>query len=109
MSTGTGSTATARFRCGHHVRHCIAATGLNYGSAAREAFALAHPALFGNAYYVTLRGYERWLARRRVTDSLETFVRYLASRHERWLANRTPAFGECVEGARAPTSRQVQA
>ena len=69
-----------------HVRLWLGATGLGYSGAAREAFVRAHPVLFGRAYEVTLRGYDRWRARRAVADTVDGFVRYIARRHERWIS-----------------------
>jgi len=68
-----------------HVRVWLAATGLTYDSSAREAFVRAHPALFGRAYQVTLRGYERWRKRHGVADTVDGFARYIARRHQRWI------------------------
>ena len=73
-------------RCAQHVRLWLAAAGTSYGHAAREAFARAHPTLFGRAYHVTLHGYDKWRTRHGVTDTVEGFARYVAKRHERWLA-----------------------
>jgi len=73
-------------RCAQHVRLWLGATGLGYSGAAREAFVRAHPVLFGRAYEVTLRGYDRWRARRAVADTVDGFVRYIAGRHERWIS-----------------------
>ena len=72
-------------RSADHLRLWLAAAGSTYGNAAREGFARAHPTLFGAAYEVTLRGYERWRMRHGVSDSELAFARYLAPRHERWL------------------------
>ena len=73
-------------RCAQHVRLWLGATGLAYSGAGREGFVRAHPVLFGRAYEVTLRGYDRWRARRAVADTLDGFVRYIARRHERWVS-----------------------
>ena len=40
------------------MRLWLTARGLTYSRSAREDFARAHPALFGYAYGVTLRGYD---------------------------------------------------
>jgi hypothetical protein len=77
------------YRCVHHVRLWLAATGVTYGPGAREQFVTAHPVLFGRAYEVTLRGYDHWRTRHGVTDSPEAFARYTVRRHERWLAADT--------------------
>jgi hypothetical protein len=71
--------------CADHCRRWLADSGLAYGPVGREAFARAHPWLFGRAYEVTLRGYERWLARGHLLDDLETFAAYLTGRFERAL------------------------
>lgn len=71
--------------CVDHCRRWLAANGLVYGPPSREAFARAHPLLCGRAYEVTLRGYERWLARTDSLDDLDTFGAYLAGRFERSL------------------------
>jgi hypothetical protein len=71
-----------------HLRIWLALRALGYGAAAREAFASAHPSLFGRSYWVTLHGYERWLTRHSSLDSVEAFALYLAPRHERWLATQ---------------------
>lgn len=73
--------------CVRHYRLWLAASGLPYDCTARESFARAHPALFGRAYEVTLRGYERWRLRHHTADSVDAFARYLSPRHERWLAS----------------------
>jgi hypothetical protein len=72
--------------CVHHCRLWLATSGLSYGRSAREAFARAHPTLFGRAYEVALRGYERWRLRHDLPDSVDAFARYLLPRHDRWLA-----------------------
>ena len=72
----------------YHLRIWLAGRALTYGVAVPEAFASAHPTLFGRSYWVTLRGYDRWLARYGYPDSLEAFALYLAPRHERWLASQ---------------------
>jgi hypothetical protein len=74
------------YRCAQHVRLWLAAAGSSYNHGSREAFARAHPALFGRAYHVTLHGYDKWRTRHGVTDTVEGFARYVARRHERWLA-----------------------
>ena len=87
-------------RCAQHVRLWLAATGLPYSRLAREHFVRAHPALFGRAYEVTLRGYDRWRALRSVSDSVDGFARYIARRHERWIAANgvAPGLAPCLIG-----------
>src|SRR5579859_2379764 len=77
-------------RCAHHLQLWLAATDVTYGRASVEGFARAHPALFGQAYDLTLHGYERWRKRQSLEDSVENFARYLVPRHERWLATGPP-------------------
>ena len=74
-----------------HLRIWLAARALDYGDAIREPFATAHPALFGRRYWVTLQGYDQWLVRHGLSDSLDTFARYLAPRYDRWLASQGAA------------------
>jgi len=83
------------------VRLWLAATGVTYDRRAREAFVRAHPALFGLAYEVTLRGFERWQTRHRVSDTVEGFAHYIASRHERWFVahGSTPGVAPCLIGS----------
>jgi len=73
-------------RAAQHLRLWLAASGFTYDGPAREAFVRVHPTLFGRAHEVTLRGFEQWQMRHRVSDTMEGFARYIASRHERWLA-----------------------
>src|SRR5260370_33495929 len=68
-----------------HLRLWLSATGVPFGSSAREAFIRAHPDLFGHAYEVTMNGYKRWLIRHHLADATEAFARYIATHHERWL------------------------
>jgi hypothetical protein len=56
--------------------------GLCYGRGSREAFVRAHPCLFGRAYEVSLRGYERWLLRCNARDDLGAFATYLTLRFQ---------------------------
>jgi hypothetical protein len=91
-------------RCAQHVRLWLGATGLAYSGAAREAFVRAHPVLFGRAYEVTLRGYDRWRARRAVADTVDGFVRYIACRHERWIS-----VNRLVDGLGGDDSRRLSA
>jgi hypothetical protein len=77
-------TVEAVHRSAEHLREWLVRTGLVYGSAARERFVRAHPALFGFAFHLTLRGYERWRTRLGVTDTLDAFSQYIAPRHQRW-------------------------
>jgi hypothetical protein len=90
--------------CADHCRRWLAASGLDYGRSSREAFARAHPALFGSAYEVALRGYERWLERTNTLDDLDTFADYLAARFERALAPRRELFA--YEGGAHPIDVQ---
>jgi hypothetical protein len=87
-------------RCAQHLRIWLAATGRVYDSAARESFVRAHPDLFGRAYEVTLRGYERWRARHSISDTVEGFSRYILRRHERWIAaiGATSVLAPCLIG-----------
>jgi hypothetical protein len=87
-------------RCSQHLRSWLAVTGLAYDCAAREGFVRAHPALFGRAFEVTLRGYEQWRTRHRRTDTAESFARYIARRHQRWLGANpgSPALAPCLLG-----------
>jgi hypothetical protein len=74
-------------RAAQHLRRWLAASGVAYDRSAREAFARVHPTLFGRAYEVTLRGFERWQMRYRVSDTVDGFAHYIANRHERWFAS----------------------
>jgi hypothetical protein len=90
-----GAGAAAR-----HLRIWLAATASSYDPTARELFVRAHPVLFGRDWDLTLRGYGRWRWRRRLHDTAATFARYMAPRHERWLAaqaDRT-AVAPCLIG-----------
>jgi hypothetical protein len=66
-----------------YCRGWLDAAGLCYGRLGREAFVRAHPYLFGRAYEVSLRGYERWLVRHNALDNLDTFAAYLTVRFQR--------------------------
>jgi hypothetical protein len=87
-------------RCAQHLRLWLAATGRPYNRVAREHFVRAHPALFGRAYEVTLRGYDRWRTLRAVSDSVDGFARYIARRHERWITANgvAPGLAPCLIG-----------
>src|SRR5579862_4830285 len=80
-----GQSPTVR-RCADHLHLWLAATDGTYCRESLESFARSHPGLFGQAYDVTLRGYERWRTRESLEDSVESFAHYLVERHERWLA-----------------------
>ena len=73
--------------CVDHCRRWLAASGLDYGHCSREAFARAHPSLFGWAYEVTLRGRGkkvhklRLVDRSRVAALQDAEVRALAARY----------------------------
>jgi len=84
-----------------HLRLWLAASGVAYDRSAREAFVRAHPALFGQAYEVTLRGFERWQLRHRVSDTVDGFAHYIATRHQRWLAAHglTTGLAPCLIGS----------
>jgi hypothetical protein len=84
-------------RCVQHVNAWLAAADTTYGQAARTDFVRAHPVLFGHAYEIALRGYERWHRRHGLCDSSETFARYVTPRHDRWLNSMG-----CAAGAVAP-------
>jgi hypothetical protein len=87
-------------RCAQHLRVWLGATGLSYDRAAREVFVRAHPALFGRAYEVTLRGYDRWRTRHAIGDTVDSFARYIARRHQRWIATSglVPSLAPCLIG-----------
>jgi hypothetical protein len=89
-----------------HLRVWLAASGRSYDAAARELFVRAHAELFGCAYDLTLRGYDRWRWRNGVDDSVDGFARYVAPRHQRWMMSRdhTPGMPACLLG----TSRGQQ-
>jgi len=57
--------------------------GLPYGPQAREELARALPDLFGRSP-VTLSGYQRWLARNAMVDTLERFAEFMETRYQRW-------------------------
>jgi hypothetical protein len=82
--TASNTHGEAVHRSTNHFRDWLVRTGRAYSSAAREHFVRAHPALFGSAYRLTLRGYERWCARAGVSDTLGAFAEYIAPRHQRW-------------------------
>jgi hypothetical protein len=88
-------------RAAQHLRLWLAAVGVTYDRPAREAFVRAHPALFGRAYEVTLRGFERWQLRHQVSDTVDGFAHYIASRHERWFAGsgHTNGLPPCLIGS----------
>lgn len=86
--------------CAEHCRQWFAAHDMEYCAASRAAFAQAHPGLCGHAYDVTLRGYERWLARDGARDGLEMFARYLSPRFER----SVPALVLAVSVVACPSS-----
>src|SRR3974390_2469823 len=92
-------------RCARHLGLWLAATGLTYNRTAREDFARSHPELFGQAYDVTLRGYDRWRGQRCLADNMQAFALYLTWRHERWLA-QVPASGAAPCLFRAESWRQ---
>ena len=87
--TESGEAAGAGDAAARHLRIWLAATGRSYDEAARELFVRAHPVLFGRDWELTLRGYDRWRWRRRLHDTAASFGRYIAPRHERWLAARS--------------------
>src|ERR1044072_8343464 len=72
--------------CAGYCRRWFAISGVPYDPRGRETFARAHPSLFGTAYEVTLRGYERWLVRANVMDDIDAFGAYLAGRFQRALS-----------------------
>jgi hypothetical protein len=69
--------------CADHCRTSFGARRLSYGADSREAFVRDNPALCGQAYDVTLRGYERWLVRASLHDGLDSFAKYLSARFDR--------------------------
>jgi hypothetical protein len=87
-------------RAAQHLRLWLAAAGVTYDQRAREAFVRAHPALFGRAYEVTLRGFHHWHARHGVADTVDGFAHYIANRHERWFATtgQTTGLPPCLIG-----------
>jgi hypothetical protein len=86
---------------GQHLRVWLAATGSSYGARARELFVRAHPVLFGRDFEPTMSGYDRWRWRRRLHDTAATFARYMAPRHERWMAHQPnpSSMAPCLIGA----------
>ena len=69
-----------------HLRVWLAATGLSYDATARDLFVRAHPVLFGRECDLAIRGYDRWRWRHRLHDTSDAFARYIAPRHQRWIA-----------------------
>ena len=88
-------------RAAQHLRLWLAARDVAYDRSAREAFARAHPTLFGHAYEVTPRGFERWQMRHRGSDTVDEFAHYIASRHARWFASYglTTGLAPCLIGS----------
>ena len=91
----------AVYRSARHVRLWLAATQLSYDAATREMFVRAHPILFGRAYELTLRGFDRWRLRHRVNDTVDGFARYISRRHQRWLDSHgyPNAMAPCLVGS----------
>src|SRR5205823_875472 len=87
LMTREASHAHAIHRSAQHVHVWLSASGLTYGAVARESFVRAHPHLFGRAYALTLHGFERWIKRHAITDSVEAFARFIARRHQRWMGS----------------------
>jgi hypothetical protein len=52
---------------------------------------------------VTLRGFEHWQTRHRVSDTVDGFAHYMATRHERWFAatGHTSGLPPCLIGSGA--------
>ena len=75
----------------HFLNDTLLVLGLPYGPQARERLAEAYPALFGRAYGLTLRGYERWLIQQNTPDGLEAFARYMDGRYRRWVDSQLAA------------------
>jgi hypothetical protein len=98
--TNSRTPIEAAQRTAQHLRVWLAATGRSYESETRELFARAHPAIFGCAYDVALRGYDRWRARSRLGDSVQSFAEYIGRRHHRWITSYgdTPAMAPCLLG-----------
>jgi len=67
------------------LQDALVTLGLPYGPQVREELARALPELFGRSR-VTLRGYQRWLARNAAADTLERFAEFMEVRYQRWLA-----------------------
>jgi hypothetical protein len=97
----SGSPTKAQERAAGHLGLWLAGARLAYCGAARERFVRAHPTLFGSAYGLTLRGYERWRTRRGLSDTLGAFAGYIARRHERWIDSLNAAAGlaPCLLGS----------
>jgi hypothetical protein len=97
----SGSPTNAPGRAADHLGLWLAGSRVRYGGAAREGFVRAHPTLFGRAYWLTLRGYERWRTRGGLSDTLGAFAGYIAHRHQRWMDSLNAAAGlaPCLLGS----------
>lgn len=61
-------------------RRWLATRHLGHGRESRRRLAVDRPDLFGRLPDLALHGYERWLDRERLRDSIETFARYVEPR-----------------------------
>lgn len=61
---------------------------LGHGRESRHRLALSFPHIFGRSPELALHGYESWLDRERLPDTVEAFARYAEPRHRRWLAGQ---------------------
>ncbi len=67
-------------------RRWLAPRGLTHGPESRSRLVQSHPALFGRTGELALQGYQRWLEREHLPDTIEAFARYVEPRYRRWLA-----------------------
>ena len=68
-------------------RRWLGTRGLAHGQESRSRLVQSYPGLFGRSGELARRGYQRWLERERLPDSIETFARYVEPRYRRWLLN----------------------
>jgi hypothetical protein len=66
----------------------LTAEGRSHDGAAIVAFIAAHPSMFGRSLGVVVRGYQRSLLQRGVSDEAGAFGDYIAWRYERWRSAR---------------------
>lgn len=77
-------------------RRWLTTRQLRHGRESRRRLAADRPDLFGRSPDLALHGYERWLDRERLHDSIETFARYVEPR----LRHRSGALGPAAILAR---------
>lgn len=68
-------------------RRWLTSRRIAHGREARCRLVSGHPEIFGRSTDLVLAGYDRWLERESLPDTVESFARFMSPRLRQWRVN----------------------